>query len=61
MIHPDVAARFPMLDGLTSMREAYGTPAGLERIRAHESWEPEEAPPADPFGREAELAHSTER
>ena len=45
MIHPDVAARFPMLDGLTSMREAYGTPAGLERIRAYESWEPEEAPP----------------
>ena len=45
MIHPDVAARFPMLDGLTSMREAYGTPAGLERIRAYESWEPQEAPP----------------
>ena len=45
MIHPDVAARFPMLDGLPSMREAYGTPAGLERIRAYESWEPEEAPP----------------
>ena len=45
MIHPDVAARFPMLDGLVSMREAYGTPEGLERIRAYESWEPEEAPP----------------
>ena len=45
MIHPDVAARFPLLEGLTSMREAYGTPAGLERIRAYESWEPEEAPP----------------
>ena len=29
VIHPDVAARFPMLDGLTSMREAYGTPEGL--------------------------------
>ena len=45
MIHPDVAARFPMLDGLVSMREAYGTPEGRERIRAYESWEPEEAPP----------------
>jgi acetyl esterase len=45
VIHPDVAARFPMLDGLTSMREAYGTPVGLERIRAYESWEPEESPP----------------
>lgn len=45
MIHPDVAARFPMLDGLVSMREAYGTPEGLQRIRAYESWEPEEAPP----------------
>jgi acetyl esterase len=45
VIHPDVAARFPMLDGIVSMREAYGTPEGLERIRAYESWEPEEAPP----------------
>ncbi len=45
MIHPAVAARFPMLDGLSSMREAYGTPEGRERIRAYESWEPEEAPP----------------
>ena len=33
-IHPDVAARFPLLDGLTSMREAYGTPEGLAQIRA---------------------------
>jgi acetyl esterase/lipase len=45
VIHPDVAARFPMLDGLPSMREAYGTPEGLERIRAYESWEPAEGPP----------------
>jgi acetyl esterase/lipase len=45
VIHPDVAARFPLLDGLASMREAYSTPAGLERIRAYESWEPSEAPP----------------
>jgi acetyl esterase/lipase len=45
VIHPDVAARFPLLDGITSMREAYSTPAGMERIRAYESWEPEEAPP----------------
>jgi acetyl esterase len=45
VIHPDVAVRFSMLNGLSSMREAYGTPAGLERIRAYESWEPAEAPP----------------
>jgi acetyl esterase len=46
VIHPDVAARFPLLDGLTSMREAYGTPDGLERIRAYESWEPADGPPS---------------
>jgi acetyl esterase/lipase len=44
-IHPAVAARFPLLDGLSSMREAYSTPAGREQIRAYESWEPAEAPP----------------
>jgi acetyl esterase len=37
-IHPDVAARFPLLDGLTSMREAYSTPAGREQIARYESW-----------------------
>jgi acetyl esterase len=42
-IHPDVAARFPLLDGLTSMREAYTTPAGLAQIRRYESWDA--APP----------------
>ena len=42
-VHPDVAARFPLLDGLPSMREAYGTPAGLARIREYESWDA--APP----------------
>jgi acetyl esterase len=46
VIHPDVAARFPLLDGLTSMREAYGTPECLERIRAYESWQPAEGPPS---------------
>jgi acetyl esterase/lipase len=45
VIHPDVAARFPLLDGLASMREAYGTAEGRQRIRTYESWEPEEAPP----------------
>jgi acetyl esterase/lipase len=45
VIHPAVAARFPLLDGLASMREAYGTPEGLERIRAFDSWEPAEGPP----------------
>ena len=45
-IHPDVAARFPLLDGLTSMREAYTTPAGLAQIQRYESWEPAVPPPA---------------
>ncbi|HEU4347669.1 MAG TPA: hypothetical protein VFR35_07760 [Actinoplanes sp.] len=44
-IHPDVAARFPLLDGLGSLREAYTTPAGRERIRSYESWEPAAGPP----------------
>lgn len=47
-IHPEIAARFPLLDGLTSLREAYGTPAGLERIRRYESWEPAAPPPVVP-------------
>jgi acetyl esterase/lipase len=41
-IHPDVAARFTLLDGISSMREAYSTPEGLAQIRAYESWD---APP----------------
>jgi acetyl esterase/lipase len=45
-IHPHVAARFPLLDGLTSLREAYATPAGLALIRQYESWEPEVPPPS---------------
>lgn len=44
-IHPDVAARFPLLDGLTSMREAYGTPEGLAQIRRYQSWDPQVGPP----------------
>jgi len=44
-VHPDVAARFPMLAGLASAREAYATPAGLAVIRAFESWEPAVPPP----------------
>jgi acetyl esterase len=44
-IHPDVAARFRYLDGIASIREAYTTPAGLERIRQYESWEPAVGPP----------------
>ena len=39
-VHPDIAARFPMLAGLTSARSAYATDAGRQRIRAFESWEP---------------------
>src|SRR3954451_14411697 len=43
-IHPDVAARFPLLDGLTSLREAYTTPAGLAQIQRYETWDPEVGP-----------------
>jgi acetyl esterase len=39
-IHPQLAARFRHLDGLTSMREAYTTMAGLEKIRRFDNWEP---------------------
>jgi acetyl esterase/lipase len=44
-IHPDVAARFPLLDGLSSLHEAYTTPAGLAQIQRYETWEPEVGPP----------------
>jgi acetyl esterase len=44
-VHPDVAARFPLLDGLTSLHEAYTTPDGLARIQRYETWEPEVGPP----------------
>jgi acetyl esterase/lipase len=45
-IHPAVAERFALLDGVASMREAYRTPEGLARIRAYEAWEPRVSPPA---------------
>jgi acetyl esterase len=44
-VHPDVAARFPLLDGLTSLREAYGTPEGLAQIQRFDAWQPEVGPP----------------
>src|SRR4051794_15002181 len=44
-IHPDVAARFPLLDGLSSLHEAYTTPAGLAQIQRYETWDPEVGPP----------------
>lgn len=44
-VHPQIAARFHHLDGLTSVREAYATPAGHAQIRAFETWEPEAGPP----------------
>src|SRR3954451_15666252 len=43
-IHPDVAARFPLLDGLTSLHEAYTTSAGLAQIQRYETWDPEVGP-----------------
>jgi acetyl esterase len=45
-IHPDIAARFSLLDGLISLHEAYTSPAGLARIREYETWDPADAPPA---------------
>src|SRR3954470_19012881 len=44
-IHPHVAARFPLLDGLTSLREAYGTPDGPAQIQRFDAWQPEVGPP----------------
>ena len=44
-IHPDVAARFHYLDGLTSMGAAYGDPVLIEQIRQFETWEPAVTPP----------------
>jgi acetyl esterase/lipase len=48
-VHPDIASRFPLLDGLTSMREAYSTPAGRAQILRYETWgqEPPEVPSRD--------------
>jgi acetyl esterase/lipase len=45
-IHPDVAARFHHLDGLSSLREAYTDPVLIQQIRRFETWEPAQAPPA---------------
>jgi acetyl esterase len=39
-IHSEVAARFPILDGLSSVYEAYTTPAGRELIARFEDWAP---------------------
>ncbi len=44
-IHPDVASRFHHLDGLTSLREAYGTAAGRAQIDRFETWDPTVPPP----------------
>ncbi len=44
-IHPDVAARFHHLDGLSSLREAYADPVLIQQIRQFETWEPAAAPP----------------
>jgi acetyl esterase/lipase len=38
-IHADVAARFHYLDGLPSLREAYGDPVLIQQIRQFETWE----------------------
>ncbi len=44
-IHPDIASRFHHLDGLTSLREAYGTAAGRAQIDRFEEWDPTVPPP----------------
>src|SRR5215470_18014910 len=44
-IHPDVTARFPYLDGLTSMGAAYSDPVLIQQIRQFETWDAAEAPP----------------
>ena len=46
MIHPDVAARFPMLDGPDlDARGLRRRRRGWSGSGGYESWEPEEAPP----------------
>ena len=45
-IHPDVAARFHYLNGLSSLREAYADPVLIRQIRQFETWETAEGPPA---------------
>ena len=45
-VHPDVAARFHHLDGLSSLGEAYRNPELMHKIRAFESWEPHTPPPS---------------
>jgi acetyl esterase/lipase len=45
-IHPDVAARFHYLDGLPSLREAYGDPVLIRQIRQFETWDSTAGPPA---------------
>ena len=57
-VHPDVAARFHYLDGLTSLRDAYADEVLVRQIRQFESWEPAQPPPAvDTRGASAPGAH----
>src|ERR1700746_1705074 len=44
-VHPDVAARFHYLDGLPSLREAYGDPVLIQQIRQFETWDTAAGPP----------------
>ena len=44
-IDSDVAARFALLEGLTSLREAYSTEAGREQLRRFDDWGPVPGPP----------------
>jgi acetyl esterase len=45
-VHADVAARFPYLDGLTSLGEAYADPVLIQQIRRFETWDPAVPVPA---------------
>ena len=45
-IHPDVSARFHYLDGLPSLRAAYGDPVLIQQIRQFETWDSTAGPPA---------------
>ena len=56
-IHPDVAARFHYLDGLPSLREAYGDPVLIHQIRQFETWEAAGPPAVHTRGESAPGPH----
>ncbi len=48
MIHPTVAARFPLLEGIDSIEQVFGDPANEERFHAYMQYREATAPPQVP-------------